>query len=364
MNQKRILAIQPMPGIGDMVWHVPHLRALAEVRGNGVLTLLAKPSSHADILLSQEKWVQEIFWLQRPERKSKGLPGLWAGILAKLLDPFQGPLTPEQRSQLQGHVYHDGVLGILRLALWMRRARFDEVWIFHSSAHYLWAAFLAGIPARFGYGHKQLNALLTSPHVLKGPERKGLISERAGHFADHHELPWRAYDTPILLDPEAQKWALKRVAEEKRRLKIAIGIGGTDACRKWPLSYWLAVIRHLLKRHTNIDIFVMGGPKERGEGAELLESFQDEPRVQGIFDANIQESMALLARMTCFVGNETATLNLAANQATPAFGLFGGLVLSHSIHMYAICTNPPGQGIAAIPPQKVMEVLDHFLSTL
>lgn len=360
MTGKRILALQPMPGIGDMVWHVPHLRALAEARGSGQVTLLAKPSSHADVLLAQEPWVAKILWLQRPERKKKGIWQAFSGIWRRGGMEVAGALTPSQRSAAHDSTRHDGLWGMFRLASLLRQEQFDEVWIFHGSAHYLWSTFLAQIPMRLGYGHKQLSWLLTSSNILQDGERGGLMAVRAGYFADRHALPWRRHDRPIELMSSSNAWALKYLGPQKG-LRIAIGIGGTDACRKWPLASWIALIHHILKAYPHAEVFLLGGLKERLDGREIMHHFRQESHVHLILDSTIQESMALLKYMTVFIGNETATLNLAANQETIAFGLFGGMILTHSPYIRAICTDPPGQGCAAISPTKVAAMIDQFL---
>ena len=37
----KLAVVQPLPGIGDMIWHLPHIRALAQAAGRPV-TLVAK----------------------------------------------------------------------------------------------------------------------------------------------------------------------------------------------------------------------------------------------------------------------------------------------------------------------------------
>jgi heptosyltransferase-2 len=49
----RIAVLQPLPGIGDMIWHLPHIRAIAQHVGMPV-TLIAKPRSAADQLFAGE----------------------------------------------------------------------------------------------------------------------------------------------------------------------------------------------------------------------------------------------------------------------------------------------------------------------
>lgn len=42
------LVIQPLPGIGDMIWHLPHIHAIAAASPNGQVDILTKRRSLAD----------------------------------------------------------------------------------------------------------------------------------------------------------------------------------------------------------------------------------------------------------------------------------------------------------------------------
>ena len=114
-----MLVVQPLPGIGDMVWHLPHIRALASHVGAPV-TLLTKPRSHADELFAAEDTVREIIWLDRNPPERRGI--------------------------------HDGPGGLLRLIGTLRQRHFDAAVLLHHSSALALAALAAGIPVRQGYG--------------------------------------------------------------------------------------------------------------------------------------------------------------------------------------------------------------------
>ena len=55
------LVMQPMPGIGDMIWFLPHIRAIADhFSTTGTVSLLARPSTQATKLLSEEKSIKSV----------------------------------------------------------------------------------------------------------------------------------------------------------------------------------------------------------------------------------------------------------------------------------------------------------------
>src|SRR4051812_39973231 len=115
-----VAVVQPLPGIGDMIWHLPHIRAIAAHVGEPV-TLITKPRSAADQIFSAEQTVRDVFWLDR---------------------------NPEGR---QGK--HDGGGGFFRAVAALRARHFDAVYLLHHSRTIALQTMLAGIPARYGYGY-------------------------------------------------------------------------------------------------------------------------------------------------------------------------------------------------------------------
>src|SRR5258707_14398025 len=95
-----VAVVQPLPGIGDMIWHLPHIRAIAAHVGEPV-TLIAKPRSAADQIFSAEQTVRDVFWLDR---------------------------NPEGR-----HGEHDGGLGVFHVVSSLRARRFRAVYLLHHS---------------------------------------------------------------------------------------------------------------------------------------------------------------------------------------------------------------------------------------
>src|SRR6202042_2736897 len=110
-----VAVVQPLPGIGDMVWHMPHIRAIAAASG-APITLLAKPRSLADQLFAGEPTVDAILPLD---------------------------LNPGGR---RGR--HDGIIGLVRLARLMQGGRFGTIILLHHSVSIAAAAWLARIPRR------------------------------------------------------------------------------------------------------------------------------------------------------------------------------------------------------------------------
>jgi heptosyltransferase-2 len=73
---QRTLVVQPLPGIGDMIWHLPHIHAIAATTVEGRVDILTKPRSQADRLLCADAGVGRVLWLERETGRHAGMRGL------------------------------------------------------------------------------------------------------------------------------------------------------------------------------------------------------------------------------------------------------------------------------------------------
>ena len=113
----KVAVVQPLPGIGDTIWHLPHIRAIAAFTG-GPVTLVTKPRSAADQIFSAESTVSDCLWIDR---------------------------NPENR---RGRDEGLGALGFVRK---LRARNFDRIYLLHHSKTLAIYTALAGIPERYGY---------------------------------------------------------------------------------------------------------------------------------------------------------------------------------------------------------------------
>lgn len=112
----RFAVIQAKPGIGDTLWHLPFVRAIAAAAPGGKLTFLAPPSSLARELLVAEPAIAEVLYF------AHGGNELTRG------------------------------LNLIRLARLLRRRSFQRIYILDRTTRPAVAARLASIPERIGIG--------------------------------------------------------------------------------------------------------------------------------------------------------------------------------------------------------------------
>ncbi len=317
----RTLIVQPLPGIGDMVWHLPHLHAIGTTTAEGRVDILTKPRSQADRLLCADPCVGRILWLEREA----------------------------------GH--HAGPRGLLRLAALLRRECYQRAWFLHGSARYVLAARLAGIPERIGYGIGLQSLLLSVPIRLPPNLRHAHPILRADALLDRLDIPRTESEPRLAVDPSAEQTVVARFATWPAPW-IALGIGSSEPWKQWGAARFADLALALHRRRMG-SIFIVGGPAERVLADDVLARIQTESSAVAVAVAlPLEQTAALLARCRVYIGNDTGVLNMAAALHVPAVGLFGGSTpLTHSRFIHAI-TPPPGErGMAAITIPHVFETL-------
>ena len=268
-NVPNILVIQPLPGIGDLFWFDEAVQSLSSFY-HAPVTLLTKRQSQAQALYKDKSLIKEILWLDRPGA-------------------------------------HDGLLGVLRLAHFLRRRKFSAVWIFHKSWRYKWACKLAGIPLIRGYG----------PNLKS---QKNHPIHQASILLQQHGVPLlRDHKFPVSM---AAKKKIQDELSGYTKPWIALGIGGSEPTKKWPSTQWedLAV---WLSNSKKVSVFLLGGAKEAAEAQAMMSGIhQKGGKAQALTHFSLQESLAFLDQVDLFVGNDTGMMNGAAVLNKRTIGLF------------------------------------------
>jgi heptosyltransferase-2 len=316
--------IQVKPGIGDVIWHLPFVRAIAAASPGGAVTFLAPPSSAARDLLQAEACVAAVLYFEH-----------------------------------HGSELRRG-LNLLRLARLLRRNRFQTVWILDRTVRPALAAALAGIPQRIGLGLGPQKHFITNPGI------------GAEHFHDH-PIDWLralmaasnvplASTEPALHLPDAAVIAIADRFKQKPRPWIVLGIGASHPDKDWPDRCWSEFLAHLRGR-TAGTVFLIGGAANNSRAQGFIGQGAGAAAVNAC-DLSLGEAAALMHHADLFVGPSSGPLNIAAATATEAFGLFGSTpVLTYSKFIHAIVPQggPSPDGMQRISPVEVMAHITPYL---
>lgn len=315
------LVIQPLPGIGDAVWHLPALTAIASLQAQGRVDLLTKQRSHADELFRDQTWLGEVLWL---ERDAEGM--------------------------------HAGPRGMLRLAAALRARNYRQVWILHPSIRYGLLARLARIPERYGYGVGAQSWFLNRGPYLRAAKTLHPLRRQAQYLAALARggiIAAQAVDQPRLAAPANPAAPFPGDPLPV----IAYGIGCSEAGRRWPVERFAALIQSLYDRYGGTHVLLAGGADRAQVDAVLARVSMHEPESLIVYlDKPLDAVVSLLARVDLFAGNDTGVLNIAAALGRPTIGLFGQAI-SHVLAEYfpaIIPVHASGNGMQGIDVGQVL----------
>jgi len=292
--------IQVKPGIGDVVWHLPFIRAIAAAAPGGKVSFLAPPTSQAEDLLVAEPGVADVVYFEH------------AG------------------SELRRG------LNLVRLAALLRRRRFAAIWILDRTIRPALAAWLAGVPERIGLGLGPQRLFITNPGVDHS------------HFHDH-PIDWlrallAAMNVPLVSTepdlklPDTALAAMRIMFGTAARPWIVLGLGASHADKDWPDFHWREFVGALRQRAGGT-LFLIGGRANSARAQSFIGAGPGAAAVDAC-GLGLVEAAALLRLADLFVGPSSGPLNLAAAGGTDAFGLFGSTpVLTYSRFIHAV--EPP-----------------------
>jgi heptosyltransferase-2 len=309
-----------------MVWHVPHIRAIAAHAGAPV-TLLAKPRSLVDQLLADEPAIADILWVD---------------------------LNPDGRRGA-----HDGIGGFRRLVRKLQARDFGTVVLLHHSDRIAAAARLAGISDRRGYGWgRQRWFLNTGPFLPR--EMKDLHQHtRATRYLEAAGIPLPSPEPVLTVAPVTRDEAMMRLGATAGGF-VAIGIGSSEKLRQWGTARLSELAGVLLDAGWPLLVLV-GGNEDLISATMIVNSLGERGgRVRLALGWNLTDVMGVLAGAAFYVGNNTGVMNIAAAVGTRTFALFGTTQpFDHASQIVPVTAPDAGvhDGMARVALASVLDVI-------
>jgi heptosyltransferase II len=318
-----VAVVQPLPGIGDMIWHLPHIRAIAAHVGRP-LTLITKPRSRADQIFSAEHTIRDVFWLDRNPDGRRGA--------------------------------NDGFFGLLRTVAALRARRFDAIYLLHHSKTIACLTMMAGIPARFGYGYGIQSRFLNRPPILPDSVLKLHPFDQATAWLRAAGIPMLEPEPILPVTVSARETVRARI----RTIPVALGIGSSEPYKQWGAARFAALAEALVARGAT-SIVLVGGMAEASLVTEI-QALARTTAITSVIDWGLPEIAALLSLSAYYVGNDTGFMNMAAAVGIRTYCLFGAVPpLHHASRIVAV--TPPGgisktDGMVRIKVEQVLATID------
>ncbi|HEY2526840.1 MAG TPA: glycosyltransferase family 9 protein [Xanthobacteraceae bacterium] len=317
--------IQVKRGIGDVIWHLPFVRAIAATSPGRQVSFFAPPSSGAKELLAAEPSVAETIYFEHG-----------------------------------GSEFRRGV-NLLQLVALLRRNHYSTLWILDRTLRPALAGLLAGIPERVGLGLGPQRLLITNPGIDRSHFHNQPIEWLVALMAATG-VPLPTTE-PHLRLPDALLTAIGDRFRHCPRPWIVLGIGASHRDKDWPDHYWAEFLSGL-RRRSDGAIFVVGGAENFPRARKLIACTAAGAAVNAC-DLNLVEAAGLLRHADLLVGANSGPMNIAAAVETDAFALFGTTpVLTYSKFIHAITPEhgPGPGGMERISPAQVLERVAPFLT--
>lgn len=292
-DRPRTLVVHHRSGIGDLIWHLPYIRAIAATSRGGRVTLMARPSCRAPDLLRAEPAIEEVIEYDYRPRRSESRRGRDAGLR-----------------------------GFLRITALVRSRRFDRVYVFSSRTRYAFLAWFAGIPRRAGFGFSRMQrfALGTGPYIRPHRGEGSWVYPEATEFARVHGF----VQGPLVPRIDVPQDLLAEAAQALSALpvaRVALVIGTSEPRKDWGTARFTALAQALIAR--GFGVLVLGGPGEAQAAERILAGLGRPSEAVAVCRVSVLQSAALLKCCSLCVGNDTGALNLAAAVGVRCIGLFG-----------------------------------------
>ena len=351
-NQINCLAIiQPLPGIGDMVVHASHIRAIAQ-HYQAKRTLLFTKKSTLSTQYAHLFAIHEVHYFLHDSRS------------------LRPDLSGEERKDKKKTLCHK-INFICQFAKILKHKHIDLVVILHHSSKYAIAARLAGIPRRFGYGYKWQKRFLTQSFQLSKTTIKQLYhTKKCDRFLQQMGMEKKAL-LPQLIPP-----APNRETASVRKNVISLGIGASGIDKQWGAQHF-ATLCTWITEHSSDAILLCGSTNEQYIVDTILQTIDNKHhhRIAHTCHHSITSIITQMSHTHCYVGNDTGFLHIAVALSKHSVGLFGSpyqAVLDYS-PLIVPCTpeisdedrrNKPGhQHIQYIQPSSVITKLKQLIDS-
>ncbi|MDD3275003.1 MAG: lipopolysaccharide heptosyltransferase II [Candidatus Omnitrophica bacterium] len=219
---------------------------------------------------------------------------------------------------------HRGMLGRLDFVSFLKKRRFDTVFLLHRSFSRALICRLAGIKQRIGH-HTRKRAFLLTENIVP-PDRDSLhridyyldVIEKAGLRVEDRFLDF--YFSPS--DEDKVDDFFKRNALGAEGPVVAVNPGGNWIPKRWPPDYWAELSDGLIEK-TGAKVVVTGSISDLQLAGQIRDKMKHTPLVAcGVF--NIKQLGALAKKADLFISADTGPLHIAnAVGAKKIIALFG-----------------------------------------
>ena len=283
------------PGIGDIVWHLPFFRAIANNSNEKKIHLFTRKTTLAKEILKHDKYIEKVEYLSETRE------------------------------------FFNTIKAFPKTIKILKNQNFDTIWIFHRSPRYAIISRLAKIKNIYGFGLVSQKFCLTTKQSIGIDSKKKDNIYKAKKFLNVHKIKYHDNSKLDIPDNIAKKEL--RIFKKYKKPWISIGFSCNKTAfmgnnlpysfyRTWRPNYFSNLINFFTKKNKKKTIFLIGAKNEINLAKKIKEECKNKKNV--VISCNpILTNLAILSKSKCFIGNDSGPLNLSASMGIKSFGLFG-----------------------------------------
>ena len=262
----KVLVIQPKIGMGDMIIYLPYIQAISK-KYKSPVSLLVKKNSRADELLSQDKHISEILFLDRKNDNSGA---------------------------------HDGLNGFFKLAKYIKSKKFDKVFIYNSSLRYFLLTKIAGIKNIYQYPlFRKKDNIVTSAKVFTEYELDEIISTQPNIFLEENRIK-------------------EKFSSDYKH--ICLGFSPSGSTKRWSVKNYIKLCEEINAKFP-CKFYLAGGENDLELIKEILNSKIGSNCIS-FAKMNIKETMPIIKNCSLYIGNDTGWLHISCALGLKCLALF------------------------------------------
>jgi lipopolysaccharide heptosyltransferase II len=232
----------------------------------------------------------------------------------------------------------------VRLALRLRRARYDLVLDLHGGPRSAWLTLASGAPTRIGYDIQGRRGFYTRRvHRPRGLHPRHSVLNQWDLLTAIPGWP----NTPphparnavfMAADPERASRVALRLADAGVRdgdTLIVVHVSAGNPFRRWPEPAFVRLVASLASQAPDRRLVLSSGPSDRAASQRISAAARRElgaaaSRVVDCGELDLAELRAVVERSRLFVGGDTGPLHVAATTSTPVVGIYGPTLAERS----------------------------------
>ena len=236
------------------------------------------------------------------------------------------------------------LLADARLALRLRRARFDLVLDLHGGPRSAWLTLATGARARIGYDIQGRRGVYTRRvHRPRGLHPRHSVLNQWDLLTAIDGWPNEAADPtrdPVYMAPSADAAAevdarLRQAGVRDSDTLIVVHVSAGNPFRRWPEPAFVRLVAALAGHAPDRRVVLSSGPSDRAAAARIAAAASHQlgaasHRIVDCGELNLSELRTVITRSRLFVGGDTGPLHVAATTSTPVVGIYGPTLAERS----------------------------------